>query len=68
MYRNREEKMLQMSACGENSSNDTWFRSSGATSTLIVPATPNRILADCVKKNLDKLGLSWAKLRTKLAC
>ena len=52
MYRNREDKIIQMSAFGGSSYNDTWFKYNRATSTLSVPATPNVILADCVRKNL----------------
>ena len=33
---------------------DTWFRKGGFTSTLLVPATPDVILAEKVKKNLEK--------------
>ena len=53
MYRNKEERRLQMCLAGGDSK-DTWLRSYCATSTLTVPATPNGLLAELVRKNLKE--------------
>ena len=39
-YRSRRERIEQNHLNKKNSQKDTWFRSSGATSILTVPATP----------------------------
>ena len=39
---------------GAASLKDTWFRTGGFTSTLIVPATPDGSLAEKVRMNLEK--------------
>ena len=64
MYRNKEERRLQMSLTGGDSM-DTWFRTNGATSTLTVPATPNGLLAELVRKNL-KVSRSPSGTLTKV--
>ena len=49
----------------KDSQKDTWFRSSGATSILTVPATPEGFLADKVRKNLER-GRQPAETKTKV--
>ena len=44
---------------------DTWFRTGGYTSTLIVPATHDGILAEVVRKNLEK-GRQPSGTKTKV--
>ena len=44
---------------------DTWFRQSGATSTLCVPPTPGGTLAKMVEKNLQ-MGRQPEGTRTKV--
>ena len=52
MFRSRKERIEQN--ISTNCRKDTWFRSGGATSTLTVPITPGGILAEKVRRNLDK--------------
>ena len=54
MYRTRQERILMKSRGIISNQRDTWFRSGGFTSTLTVPATPNGLLAELVRKNLTK--------------
>ena len=54
MYRSRQERTEMKSSRTVFGQRDTWFRSGGFTSTLTVPATPNGLLAEIVRKNLDK--------------
>ena len=52
LYRTRVEREHQNLSCSKE--RHTWFRSSGATSTLTVPTTPGGTLADEVRRNLDR--------------
>ena len=54
MYRSRQERQTMKEASKVDKQRDTWFRAGGATSTLTVPATPDGILADEIRKNLCK--------------
>ena len=65
LYRNREERINMKEANKMNSMKDTWFRVGGYTSTLMVPATPNGVLAEKVRENLEK-GRQPAKTKTKV--
>ena len=65
MYRNRPERMQMKKDEMIKTMRDTWFRNGGFTSTLMVPATPNGILAEEIKKNLEK-GRQPKGTRTKL--
>ena len=52
MFRTRLEREMDENNKVLNNQKDTWFRSSGCTSTLTVPVSPNGILAEKVRKNL----------------
>ena len=52
LYRSREERETMNHCNRATKQKDTWFRAGGATSTLTVPATPNGLLAEKVRKNL----------------
>ena len=54
LYRSREERILMKEQTKASSLKDTWFRSGGYTSTLTVPATPDGLLAEKVRRNLEK--------------
>ena len=65
LYRSREEREKQKQETKALSMSDTWFRKSGATSTLCVPPTPGGALAKMVEKNLE-LGRQPAGTNTKV--
>ena len=55
MFRTREEKELNESSKGGKNEKDTWFRKDEATSTIAVHVSPNGILSDRVRKNLQRV-------------
>ena len=65
MYRSREERIKMKEESRISSLKDTWFRTGGYTSTLTVPATPNGLLAEQVRRNLE-MGRQPAQTRTKV--
>ena len=65
LYRNREERIKMKEESKMSSQKDTWFRVGGFSSTLTVPATPNGLLAEQVRKNLQK-GRQPENTKTKV--
>ena len=65
MYRSRQERDQQQRTAGMFNRKDTWFRRGGATSTLSVPPTPGRGLAQMVEEKL-KEGRQPDGTRTKV--
>ena len=65
MYRSREERIKMKEESRISSLKDTWFRTGGYTSTLTVPATPNGLLAEQVRRNLE-MGRQPAQTKTKV--
>ena len=61
MFRSRKER----EAASIPKQKDSWFRAGGATSTLIVPVTPDGLLAEKVRKNLQK-GRQPSDTKTKV--
>ena len=53
LYRSRDEREKMKQDTKAMSMRDTWFRKSGATSTISVPPTPGGALAKMVEKNLE---------------
>jgi hypothetical protein len=65
LYRSREERIAMKERTKVSSLKDTWFRKGGYTSTLTVPATPDGVLAEVVRKNLEK-GRQPSGTKTKV--
>ena len=55
MFRSRPERMQMKQEMMITNLRDTWFRKGGYTSTLMVPATPDGILAEKIRKNLENV-------------
>ena len=54
MYRTRSEQKEMKNVLKGWNEKDTWFRTGGYTSTLTVPVTPGGVLADQVRRNMEK--------------
>ena len=54
MYRSRQEQQEQVRAAGGKASKSNWFKKSGATNVLRVPATKDSYLAKAVETALER--------------